>query len=109
MELFLRDGRKLSGTPEEITRLLAMSDVDVGMGEYGDETYYKSESKGLIPIKEMNSVHLQRSICKIYREWTSEVLSSRLLSIEDFFDCLESGPTDKTVLAMVKELGLRTL
>lgn len=100
-KLMLKDGSSVEGTAEELVRFVNRAPEKVETGLYGNVLFYKSESKGLVAIKEMNEYHLRNAIAKIYREW---VVSLNKLELDAFLSHLTLGPTDETFLSMVGEL-----
>ena len=106
MELKLKNGSVLSGTLEEISSVLnslgeeAMERL-LPMGPYGNSDYYRSESKGLLPIKGMNILHIRNAACKIYREWVGKL---NTLEPEDFLTTMKEDIHDETFLALLTEL-----
>lgn len=100
-KLTLTNGSVIEGTTEEISKFLGLSPEKIAVGPYGNVLFYKSESKGLVAIKEMNEYHLRNAIAKIYREWVDTL---NKLELESFLSYLTLGPTDETFLAMVGEL-----
>lgn len=100
-KLILKDGTSVEGTGEELAAFANRAKDSVEFGPYGNVLLYKSESRGLIPIKGMNKYHLRNAMCKIYREWVSTLNN---LEPDEFMTSLELGVTDQTFLAMFNEL-----
>lgn len=99
MRVTLSDGMVLEGTQEQIV------DVMKRMGLSGDGMFYRSESKGLMVIKEMQSIHLRNAILKMYSEWVDSL--HKIAEPKAVVKSILDGPNDPTWLAMVKELNSR--
>ena len=71
----------------------------------GDERFYISSSRGIIPIKEMQSTHLRNAILKIHKEWLENLykISDPIRFCREFI----TGCSDKTYIALVEELATR--
>ena len=104
MKLKLIDGKIVEGTVHEIFTFLNTNrnDSRVAMGEYGNKVFYKSESKVFLPIASMDIYHVKKAVCRIYREWVSQL---HTLEPKDCLRRLERGLTDETFLALVDALG----
>lgn len=101
MEVKLKDGTVIKGTPEQVSRVIKV------MGEEDESgVYYHSASKGAVRIADMNSYHLRNAICKLYRDWTAGLNSKPL---DEFLNLIKAGPSSTTILSMVEELGKRRL
>lgn len=74
-------------------------------GWRGDERFYISSSRGIIPIKEMQSTHLRNAILKIHKEWLENLykISDPIRFCREFI----TGCSDKTYIALVEELATR--
>lgn len=105
MKLTLKDGRVIEGTPDELARIINSANLDVVLGKYGNKIYYKSESKGLVEIKNMNEIHIRNAMCKIYREWVEGL---NKLEPAEFLTQLSSGLTDETFISLAVELARKT-
>lgn len=99
MEVKLKDGTIIKGTPEQISRVIKV------MGEEDESgVYYHSASKGTVKISEMHDLHLRNAICKLYRDWTAQLNTK---PVKEFLNLIKAGPSTPTILAMVEELGKR--
>lgn len=103
MEITLKDGTILKGDPNELSNIIKKIGESDGE-DLARYMVYKSASKGSILVSEMNSVHIQNAICKLYREWAAELNKK---PIQLFLDLLKRGPSSPTILGMVEELGKR--
>lgn len=101
MEIKLPNGLVLTGTPAQVADAAKLLNITL----YGDSANYFSTSKGLIPIKSMNSIHLRNAILKIYSEWVDALHAQA--DPKTVVNLIVEGITDRTWLAMVKELSTR--
>ena len=114
MKLYLKDGKSIEGTEEEIATLLTVTDGEVlslvsDFNEYGNEHVYKSESKGFVIISKMESLHIKNAILKIYREWVERFhTDDNFKDLYRFVDTVKHGPASATFMAMLTELRKRT-
>lgn len=99
MKVILENGMTLEGTEEQIVSVMEK------MGLSGDGMFYRSETKGLLLIREMQSLHLRNAILKIYSEWVDSL--HRIAEPREVVKSIVDGITDKTWIAMVKELSGR--
>lgn len=99
MKITLKDGMTLEGTEEQIISTMER------LGLSGDGMFYRSESKGLVLIKEMQSLHLRNAILKFYKEWLDELY--KLPEPKDVVKAILDGINDPTWIAMVEELSKR--
>lgn len=99
MKITLANGMILEGTDEQVVSVMEK------MGVSGDGIFYRSDSKGLVLIKEMQSLHLRNAILKIYKEWIDSLYV--LPEPKDVVNKILEGITDKTWIAMVEELNKR--
>jgi hypothetical protein len=99
MKVTLADGMVLEGTQEQIESVLGK------MGVAGDELFYKSDSKGLVLIEEMQSIHLRNAILKMYAQWVDSL--HKIAEPKEVVNQILEGIQDKTWVAMVKVLSSR--
>lgn len=99
MKVILENGMTLEGTEEQIVSVMEK------MGLSGDGMFYRSETKGLLLIREMQSLHLRNAILKIYSEWVDGL--HKIAEPKEVVQAIVDGITDKTWIAMVKELSGR--
>ena len=69
----LPDGTEIKGTPNNV-RKMGYFDKNSNISLLDDNSlaklgYYRSDSKGILEIKLMNTLHIRNAILKIYREW----------------------------------------
>ena len=98
----LPNGIVLEGEGHEFRKTLEM----LGIDKIDDGIHYTSASKGIVAIKDMATPWLKNTICKRYREWTSEL--SDVKDLKEFMKRLRNGPGGATFLGLIKELGSRT-
>ena len=91
----------LEGSSEQIASVLG------SMGIKGDEIFYRSSTRGLQVITEMQSLHLRNAILKIYTEWVDSL--HKIAEPKEVVRQIVEGIQDKTWIAMVKELNGREL
>ena len=101
MKTVLPNGLSMEGTPEQIKDVLA----SLGFKGIGDGTYYYSESKGPVLIKDMNSVHLRNALLKFYKEWVDEL--HKEINPKVVVKFIIDGINDPTWVAMLQELYKR--
>lgn len=89
----------LEGTQEQISKALDK------LGISGDGVFYRSESKGLVLISEMQSIHLRNAILKRYTEWVDSL--HKIAEPKEVVKAILDGPNDETWHAMVIELSKR--
>jgi len=99
MKITLENGLVIEGTAEQVTGVLK------SMGISGDGMFYNSGSRGLVLIREMNSIHLRNAILKQYSEWVDGL--HRLSEPKEVVSAILGGIQDKTWIAMVQELASR--
>lgn len=99
MKITLENGMVLDGTVEQISSVLTK------MGLSGDGVFYHSKSKGLVVIKDMQSIHLRNAILKLYGQWVDSL--HKIAEPKDVIGAILDGPSDKTWIAMVRELSSR--
>lgn len=99
MEVKLKDGTVITGTPEQVSRVIKVMGEEDASGKY-----YHSASKGTVLIADMHDFHLRNAICKLYRDWTAQLNTK---PIKEFLNLIKVGPSTPTILAMVEELGTR--
>lgn len=99
MKVTLANGMVLEGSSEQVAEVMEK------MGLSGDEVFYRSGSKGLLLIKEMQSIHLRNAILKIYTEWVNSL--HRIAEPKEVVKAIVEGIADKTWIAMVNELAGR--
>lgn len=100
MKVTLSNGMVLEGSSEQVAEVMEK------MGLSGDELFYRSGSKGLMLISEMQSLHLRNAILKMYTEWVDGL--HRIAEPKEVVQRIVDGITDKTWIAMVKELSGRS-
>ena len=83
-------------------RVLALLERE---GWHGDERFYISSSRGIIPIKEMQSTHLRNAILKMHKAWLDSLdkITDPIRFCREFI----TGCPDKTYIALVEELATR--
>lgn len=89
----------LEGTQEQISKALDK------LGISGDGVFYRSESKGLVLISEMQSIHLRNAILKRYSDWVDSL--HKIAEPKQVVEAILNGPKDETWTAMVVELSKR--
>ena len=99
MKITLDNGLVIEGNSEQISEILSK------MGVTGDELFYRSSTKGLQLITEMQSLHLRNAILKIYTEWVDSL--HKIAEPKEVVKHILDGIQDKTWIAMVKELSGR--
>ena len=102
MKITLSDGATLEGTVEQVTSVMSK------LGYKPDpNVFYLSESKGLVHISDMATQHIKNAVLKIYRSWV-EGLSDTSVSddagLTTFLHALEVGPSDESMMGLIKEL-----
>jgi len=102
MRVTLKSGVVIEGSGDEFQKLIK----ELGGVKEDDGIHYMSESKGVVTISSMNSVHIKNAIAKQYRDWAQSLTS---LSVGDFLSKMRSGPDGATMLALIKELATREL
>ena len=98
----LPNGLEISGSPDVVMSSLAKHGYDPG--SVIPEGYYLSASKGLIPIKSMNSRHIINAIVVLYKAWLDKL---NKLKAGEFREAVMTGPTDPQLRALLKELVAR--
>ena len=100
MKITLPTGAVVEGTPEQVTEILNFLNATPN-----PTLYYKSESRGYILIKEMDTNHLRNAILKQVKEWTSYLYT--LTDPREVVEEIVSGIENATFSAMLKELNTR--
>ena len=90
------NGVTMEGTPEQLSEVARKLGVELD----NDGIWYRSESRGLIRIVDMDENHIKNTIAKRYREHFANLKS---LEGSFFTDALQ-GPNDKTTNALVARL-----
>lgn len=98
MEIKLPNGMTVSGTSDQVNDVLAK----LGYGSLGnDGIYYRSQSRGLIRIVDMDENHLRNAMLKMYREWAADLSNQRGIQL---LQNLSNGPSNNvTFVALLKE------
>lgn len=99
MKVTLASGLVLEGSQEQIIQTMEK------LGISGDGVFYRSDSKGLVLIHEMKSIHLRNAILKYYSEWVDSL--HKIAEPKEVVKALFDGPNDPTWIAMCKELNSR--
>jgi len=99
MKVTLPDGMIIEGSVDQIRKTLEK------LGLSGDGLFYNSGSRGLVLIKEMQSLHLRNAILKMYNQWVDSL--HRIVEPKEVVDEILDGNTDPTFVAMLQELASR--
>jgi len=97
----LPNGVVLEGEGAEFRKTLE----SLGIDKIDDGVHYGSTTKGVVAIKEMATPWIKNSICKIYRDWASEL--SEVKDLKVFVERLHNGPSNQTMMGLIKELTTR--
>lgn len=103
MKITLPNGLILEGELEQIKDVASK----LGVPLTGSNTHYFSESHGgFIKITDMQTNHLRNSILKMYKEWINSLYDVSLTP-RQLYRKLYDGPSDQTLVSMVRELNNR--
>lgn len=101
LSITLPTGVKIEGSGPELSKVLET----LGVKRIDDGAHYTSTSKGVIKISDMATPHIRNAICKMYREWADDL--SVVKDTQKFTSMMRNGPSDKTMMALIKELATR--
>lgn len=103
MKVTLPNGITLEGTIDQINAVRKT----FGYAELfvADGVHYKSQSKGIIRIADMNDMHIKNAIRKIWASAISNIDTN--LSNKEFLATLNKPATDLTLIGLVAELMSR--
>ena len=100
MKLTLKSGAVVTGTKDEIARLLSAG-VEVEPNSF----LYYSESKGVyIPISSMDIRHIRNAMLKMYRVWAGSL--SEFWG-DELVERIAAGPSDETFLGLYRTYTAR--
>ena len=94
----LKDGTIITGLPENLAKLGLLKDANVS-------GYYRSETKGLIKISDMNDIHIKNALMKHYREHLDKLNKEDNLELVALG--LNTGPDDLETIQLLDELFKR--
>jgi hypothetical protein len=104
MKATLANGVVIEGTLDQIQT--AAKAYGLTYAFEGDGVHYKSASRGLIRIKDMDDTHLRNAMFKMLREWAA---SLNTLPDDKLLVNLRNGNQDRTFLSLANEFMTRMM
>lgn len=101
-----KNGSVVNGTIEEILKVAEVLGETVEGLEKVPTGYYMSGSKGLVPIREMNEMHIKNAITKIAYTFYQK-LGKEDISIEDYLRKFVKLPEEPKLGELFAELKRR--
>lgn len=102
------DGVKFSGTMEQLTKVAAALGKKINDKKLPvPRGFYRSESKGLVRISEMNEYHLRQALVKRTKDYVSEIFNAKE-PVKSFLAKYTGLTEDQVVSDMFMELQKRS-
>lgn len=99
----LPNGVEVRGTYNQVAMILTPLGYGNLLAREGDGKHYRSDSRGVIAISEMDIKHLRNAIAKRMREWSNSMPTS-YMNDEAFITSIKTCLDDITLRAMVNEI-----
>lgn len=101
MKYTFPDGTVVEGSVEKIKT------VANALGfQFNTRGLYVSESRGVVRIADMDSVHLRNALLKKTREWAADLYK---VPVRDLAKVMAEGPTDLEYADLYAELAQRSV
>lgn len=100
MKVILPNGITVEGTLDQINSVRKTFGYDALFSP--DGVHYKSQSRGVIKIADMNDTHIKNAIRKIWANAISSIDTT--VSNQEFITTLNKPATDLTLIGLLAEL-----
>lgn len=102
------NGSKVTGTVDEILAVGKILKETVDLSRLPTPRgFYKSSSKGLIRIADMNDVHLKNAICSSIRDFYTKLSRAPYTNLSDFLADSTSLDKDPVITDLYREANAR--
>lgn len=106
----LKNGAELSGSIEQILTVAKTMGETVDVSKLQGEIppgYYNSQTKGLVPIKELNSYHLRNALLKSARTFLTDLINTKELTHQEFLAVYLNMNNSVHIAQLLEELKTR--
>ena len=102
------NGLEINGTIDQIEKVANSMKLKVNYSKIGirPNGYFKSVSKGMVKIEEMNTYHLRRALLKTAKDFYTGMYNPKH-SNKEFLQAFISMPTNEVVIELYSELEKR--
>lgn len=103
-----KNGTIVKGTVEQILAVANILKETVDLSKLPREPgYYKSASKGLVKISQMNDIHLKNALCKSIKNFYEKLAAAPYTDLATFEAMSTSLAADPVVSDLYKEVTAR--